>query len=247
VVSTLAHADAIRSRDPLSQMAGLALDFVARMIPSPLGMFVVVQGARHYVLTAVKADPILGADPEVLAREYMAAVDGSDPILNHFRASSRANLVDTTRFGEVEGFENSQVSEQFFASYGLGPILILSLWDEQTKQRCLLILSRSKDENDFSEREKSFLRQAAPLLTQSCHCAIGLGGLSAPAPGAIAEALTARELEIAILAAHGYTNCQIGERLNIAPGTVKCHMHNVYSKLGIDSRVRLALVLGIPT
>ncbi len=53
--------------------------------------------------------------------------------------------------------------------------------------------------------------------------------------------LTARELEIVKLAASGARNRDIAERLSISEGTVKIHFHNVYEKLGIDSRVALAM------
>lgn len=53
--------------------------------------------------------------------------------------------------------------------------------------------------------------------------------------------LTPRELEIVKLAASGARNRDIAERLSISEGTVKIHFHNVYEKLGIDSRVALAM------
>jgi DNA-binding NarL/FixJ family response regulator len=53
--------------------------------------------------------------------------------------------------------------------------------------------------------------------------------------------LTPRELEIVKLATSGARNRDIAERLSISEGTVKIHFHNVYEKLGIDSRVALAM------
>ena len=51
--------------------------------------------------------------------------------------------------------------------------------------------------------------------------------------------LTARELEIVRLVAEGLRNREIGARLFISEGTVKVHLHNVYEKLAVDSRVAL--------
>lgn len=48
--------------------------------------------------------------------------------------------------------------------------------------------------------------------------------------------LTAREREIVGLLARRATNEQIAERLGIAVGTVKTHVHNVLEKLDVDSR-----------
>lgn len=57
---------------------------------------------------------------------------------------------------------------------------------------------------------------------------------------AMAETLTPRELEIVRLVAQGRRNKEIARELGIAAGTVKIHVHNVYEKLGLDSRFALA-------
>jgi DNA-binding NarL/FixJ family response regulator len=51
--------------------------------------------------------------------------------------------------------------------------------------------------------------------------------------------LTPRELEIAMLIGEGLHNRDIAERLRLTEGTVKVHLHNIYSKLGVDGRVSL--------
>jgi len=53
--------------------------------------------------------------------------------------------------------------------------------------------------------------------------------------------LTPRELEIVRLASEGLRNKEIGERLSIAEGTVKIHLHNIYEKLGVTGRSQLIL------
>jgi DNA-binding NarL/FixJ family response regulator len=55
-----------------------------------------------------------------------------------------------------------------------------------------------------------------------------------------AHALTARETEIAEGVASGLQNKEIAERLGIADGTVRIHVHNIFKKLGIQNRVELA-------
>jgi DNA-binding NarL/FixJ family response regulator len=58
---------------------------------------------------------------------------------------------------------------------------------------------------------------------------------------AYVENLTERELEILTLVAKGASNRQIGELLFITEGTVKNHMSNILSKLGLRDRTQAAL------
>jgi len=53
------------------------------------------------------------------------------------------------------------------------------------------------------------------------------------------QALSAREREIATLAASGLTNKQIGEQLILSPRTVGDHLHKIFPKLGITTRAAL--------
>lgn len=63
------------------------------------------------------------------------------------------------------------------------------------------------------------------------------------------RSLTRRELDVARLAAEGYTAAEIGRRLSIGGRTVESHLASVYSKLRISSRlhlIRMASSLGAP-
>jgi DNA-binding NarL/FixJ family response regulator len=50
------------------------------------------------------------------------------------------------------------------------------------------------------------------------------------------DELTDRELEVLALVARGESNAGIARTLNLAEGTVKRHLHNIYGKLGVGSR-----------
>jgi DNA-binding NarL/FixJ family response regulator len=65
------------------------------------------------------------------------------------------------------------------------------------------------------------------------------------AEGGAEGVISARELEILLLAAQGLSNRQIATRVHLAEGTVKRHLHNCYNKMEVGSRgeaVRQALL-----
>jgi DNA-binding CsgD family transcriptional regulator len=52
--------------------------------------------------------------------------------------------------------------------------------------------------------------------------------------------MTESELSVVRLAADGFTNREIAERLYVSPHTVSGHLRHAFEKLGINSRVALA-------
>ncbi|WP_067686991.1 response regulator transcription factor [Nocardia jejuensis] len=55
--------------------------------------------------------------------------------------------------------------------------------------------------------------------------------------------LTDRELEIARAIARGHANAEIAARLYLSVATVKTHTSNLLTKLGLDNRVQIALLV----
>jgi two-component system nitrate/nitrite response regulator NarL len=54
------------------------------------------------------------------------------------------------------------------------------------------------------------------------------------------DLLTSREREIVrALASGGLSNKDVGRKLNLSEGTVKVHLHNIYTKLGVKTRTAL--------
>ena len=60
-------------------------------------------------------------------------------------------------------------------------------------------------------------------------------------PTATAVSLSAREQEVLLLVREGLANKQIARRLGIAERTVKAHLTNVFSRLGVTDRTQAAL------
>ncbi len=86
-------------------------------------------------------------------------------------------------------------------------------------------------------------RRAAALLAD-CEDAVtptmrGLGRIDV-------EPLSAREREVALLAADGFSSREVAERLHVSVRTVDNHLQRVYRKLGVTGRSGLADALGDP-
>lgn len=62
-------------------------------------------------------------------------------------------------------------------------------------------------------------------------------------------ALTTRQREVARLAASGASSREIAQWLAVSQGTVRVHLRDIYSRLGVTSRVELANIIhsaGVP-
>ena len=57
-------------------------------------------------------------------------------------------------------------------------------------------------------------------------------------PQPLVEPLTQREAEVLGLLAAGLSNREIAEQLVLSEGTIKTHAHNLYGKLGVNSRTQ---------
>jgi DNA-binding CsgD family transcriptional regulator len=96
-------------------------------------------------------------------------------------------------------------------------------------------------------------RAAAPLREVVCAASNTLGSALSLAEGCFALAgdagqldkLTARERQIALLSARGFSNVNAAAQLGISEATVSVHLRRIYTKLGVHSRVELATIVGI--
>jgi len=100
------------------------------------------------------------------------------------------------------------------------------------------------------------LKEMAPTLLVQCIRKVAAGGvwLEKEAVGRSLErllqqettrvrardTLTPRETEIVGMIARGLSNREIGEQLFITEGTVKTHLHTIFEKLEVRSRLQLA-------
>lgn len=96
------------------------------------------------------------------------------------------------------------------------------------------ILGRRRDQRGATAAR----RRAAAIATRA-------GGVGTPplARGSGIEPLTAREREVALLAAEGLASRDIGGRLHLSTRTVDTHLARAYRKLGVGGREELAAAL----
>jgi two-component system, NarL family, nitrate/nitrite response regulator NarL len=58
--------------------------------------------------------------------------------------------------------------------------------------------------------------------------------------GEFLDRLSPREQEVTRLVMSGLNNKDIAATLSLSVGTIKIHLHNIYEKLGLRSRLQLA-------
>jgi DNA-binding CsgD family transcriptional regulator len=96
-----------------------------------------------------------------------------------------------------------------------------------------LVLFRDEG-RDFSERDLMLLSLLRPHLVE-------LDEQAHPTPPPLP--LSARQLEVLRLVAEGLTNRQIARQLGLSEGTVRTHLMNVYTALGVQSRAAAVAAL----
>jgi DNA-binding NarL/FixJ family response regulator len=62
-----------------------------------------------------------------------------------------------------------------------------------------------------------------------------------PQPADELETLTPREREVVGAVARGLTNSEIADELVLSEATVKTHVHNIYRKLNVGTRVEMVM------
>ena len=139
----------------------------------------------------------------------------------------------------------------------------LSLLREMKKEKLstrVVLLTGALDEDELAEAVRLgvrglVLKEMAPKLLVQCIRQVHAGELwlekrsvtsalekllqREAGQREVALLLTPREIEIVKQVAAGLRNIEIAKRLFISEGTVKMHLHNIYQKLGVDSRTKL--------
>jgi DNA-binding CsgD family transcriptional regulator len=136
------------------------------------------------------------------------------------RCASRAVTRRTANHSRTaESASTSSISTGFLTLAFAGPPhRLVGIWANRTRP-------------DFSAEELLLAELLRPHLQageQAARRAVARAGL------------TSREREVIDLVTAGATNAAVAEALVVSPGTVKKHLDNIYTKLGVSSRAAAA-------
>ena len=145
---------------------------------------------------------------------------------------------------------------------GMNGLEVLRRMRAEGLETVVVILTAAVDDDEIIEAVRLgvrgvVLKEAAPAVLIRCLQTVQRGGrwidqqafggalerLVRREAGAreVAAVLTPREIEVVRMVTQGLRNREIADRLSVGEGTVKAHLHNIYEKLGIVSRLALGL------
>ncbi|HEX6110187.1 MAG TPA: response regulator transcription factor, partial [Ktedonobacteraceae bacterium] len=174
-----------------------------------------------------------GSSPDVILMDIrMPRMDGIDATRAIKERWDESRIVILTTFDDIE------LIHAGLAAGALGYLLK----DVTSEQLASTVRAAANGEAllqpDIASKVFSTLLSTAPYKSAS---ASAKSANTSSDSMAYVENLTEREREILTLVAKGASNRQIGELLFITEGTVKNHMSNILSKLGLHDRTQAAL------
>jgi DNA-binding NarL/FixJ family response regulator len=99
-------------------------------------------------------------------------------------------------------------------------------------------LLKDCDPAEIVDAVRTAARGESPLHPKAARVALERRAAAPPTP---ADELTDRERDVLLLVVRGLTNGQIARRLGISERTVKGHLTNVFTRLGVGDRTSAAL------
>lgn len=95
--------------------------------------------------------------------------------------------------------------------------------------------TKSKDWGFASDEERQLFAEICRALPAPCSARERLAREHETA-APLTDTPTVREMELLALVDAGLSNQQLADRLSVSVATVKWHLYNLYSKLGVSSR-----------
>lgn len=207
------------------------LDFISKTAD---GVIAVDQDQR-IVLWNNAAERLLGFKAEeVLGRlcdEVMAGRDASGCSICDKSCSKRILQVEQELIPTQEIIVRTKRGQEIWLS--MSTMVVPSRW----RDLCVLVhFFRNITHQKELERsvQQLFITMAKLSSSQAT------GPVLSPSPSSRALLLTAREREVLRLLASGISTKGIATKLFISPATVRNHIHNILTKLGVGNRLEAA-------
>jgi len=204
---------------------------------------------------------LMSSEENEINAENSAFINISEKMKNlyidHFYKVDYINYIindsSTLVFKDTEILENSlRVKTELYQGflkpqnieYGCGIIFI-----KEGNVLGVLNLFRSADLGDFSDRDIRILHLVKDHMTNIIHSlrksSKSLGGrLSINFDELESYKLSKREKEIIQMMIQGLSNQDISDKYTISISTVKKHVYNIFTKIGINSRMQLLKIFG---
>jgi DNA-binding CsgD family transcriptional regulator len=153
---------------------------------------------------------------------------------------STGDVVRVTRSSDLlsdRAYRHTGMYADFDRLVGLEHEIRLCL-DTGTPQRTVRLIFSRGSGSDFTDRDLAVLTLLRPHLQAAFAAAERRRRRRTP--------LTARQREILRYVAAGYTNGQISRRLAVSEATVRKHLENIFSRLGVSNRTAAVAQLDPP-
>jgi DNA-binding CsgD family transcriptional regulator len=222
-VAAAAEIESRREPFPVELLAALR-----RLVPCDDVAFSELDRVRQRVLGGLE-DPVWDG-PEVDVSYW--EIRHEHPVCHRHETTGDFRAHRVSDFVGQRELRRRRIYAEWFRPLGVEHQLTVGL-DAPLWHTKVFLFSRGAGP-DFTERDCIVLDALRPYF-EGRHALWEARRRSAGAAPEL-EALTARERDVLLLVTDGLTNARIAERLWITPGTVRRHLENVYSKLGVHTR-----------
>lgn len=199
---------------------------------------IVLADPHPIVIQGLKS--LIGAEPDM---KILASCETGSEALELIREKRPDVLLCSLSLPDIGGLE-----------------VLRTLRDEDLPTRCIFFVGEIGDEEAVEAMrlrvEGILLKEMPTRLVLQCIRKVHEGGRwletksmtrvverlqeQENSRGEFVDRLSPREQEVTRLVMAGLNNKDIAARLSLSVGTIKIHLHNIYEKLGIRSRLQLA-------
>lgn len=206
---------------------------MARLIPCDEASYCELDRVRRRGLGYADSNGSEGVDPLTANTpdNLFWRIEPEHPLCRHQRAELDFSATRLSDLMSTEELLNSRIYADWYRPLGFRAEMELGIEPSRVVTRNFVL---ARESGDFSRRDRTVLNLLAPHLRRiRKQSALR----SDPRPhGEDSPPLTSRERQVIELVAEGLTNVAVAEQLWIAPGTVKKHLDNAYTKLGAATR-----------